>query len=393
MSEAASLAFRLTDVSKVYRVYARPVDRVLELLGRHKYHRDFVALQPFSLDIRQGVSLGIVGDNGAGKSTLMHLLAGSHQPTSGTIERWGQVLGLLELGVGFHPEFTGRQNVFFYGDTLGLERSFVRRRLESILDFSELGEFIDQPLRTYSTGMRVRLAFALVASLEPDILIVDEALAVGDMHFQKKCIDRMTEFRRSGKTIVFCSHSLYQVGVFCDEVLWMQHGAVRMYGPPEQVLPAYEAYQMAKDGPLDEQSAAEGKSSLARISRFDVVSPLPMEPGGTLCVRWEAEAASGFHYHISLSLKMDNGRGVFVTGSHLRNLPPLQGDRTGEIRFPQLPLLGGVYSLHLRLWDDHGLVQLDERLIDQVIVLRTGPDLGLVRLPCEWQVLDVGVGV
>lgn len=380
-----ALAFRLVDASKAYKVYERPMDRVIELLGRQRRHREFVALQALTLDVPKGVSLGIVGDNGAGKSTLMHLLAGSHQPSTGRIERYGTVLGLLELGVGFHPEFSGRDNIFFYGDMLGLDRRFVAARFDEVVRFAEIEDFIDQPLRTYSTGMKVRLAFALVASLDPDILIVDEALAVGDMHFQKKCIDRMMAFRREGKTIVLCSHSMYQIGTFCDEVLWMQAGRLRLRGTPEEVLPAYEAYQMAKDRADDIPEHTYSRADV-RVARFEVATPLPMGTGDDLGIEWSVEAPASVRFHVTISLKMDSGRGVFVTGSQLRGDPALEGTTGGRLTFQNVPLMGGEYLLHFRVWDDAGLVLWDEAVLDNIVVRKQGRELGVVRLHHEWAV-------
>ncbi|PIE82808.1 MAG: hypothetical protein CSA09_05195 [Candidatus Contendobacter odensis] len=195
MSEQ-NYALQVSKLSKVYRLYDRPVDRLKELLFRRRYHSDFTALQDVSFELKRGRTLGIVGDNGAGKSTLLQLIAGTLTPTSGRVEHNGSVLGLLELGVGFHVEFSGRQNILLYGDVLGLPRQTVQARIDEIIAFSELAAFIDRPLKTYSTGMRMRLAFSLIASLDPDILIVDEALAVGDIYFQKKCIDRMTDIKK-----------------------------------------------------------------------------------------------------------------------------------------------------------------------------------------------------
>lgn len=381
-------AFRLENASKCYRLYERPIDRVRELLTRRARHREFVALQPLTLEVRRGASLGIVGDNGAGKSTLMHLLAGSHTPSTGTVQRNGTVLGLLELGVGFHPDFSGRDNVFFYGDMLGLPRAFVAARYDEVVAFAEIGEFIDQPLRTYSTGMRVRLAFALVACLDPDTLIVDEALSVGDMHFQKKCIDRMTAFRKAGKTIVLCSHSLYQVSTFCDEVLWMQQGALRMRGTPEVVLPAYEAYQMGKE--RAQVAVNRTAEAPARIQLLEVASTLPMRTGEDLRFRWRVSGKPETRYHLTFSLKMDDGRGVFVTGSALSGRAPLQGDAAGELVFPAVPLMGGEYSMHLRVWDDAGLVLYDEEHLQGISVVRDGKEWGVVRLHCEWHEAEGG---
>lgn len=379
-------AIRLEGASKVYKVYDRPLDRVWELFGRRR-HREFNALAPISLTVRQATTLGIVGDNGAGKSTLMHLLVGSHQPTTGSVTRRGKVLGLLELGVGFHLEFSGRDNIYFHGDMLGLERSFVKQRFDEIVAFAELQDFIDLPLRTYSTGMRMRLAFALVASLDPDVLIVDEALAVGDMHFQKKCIDRMMAFRRAGKTIVLCSHSLYHIGIFCDEVLWMKGGQVHKRGTPQEVLPVYEAYQLAKEERA--QTVAGGASAFARIERLTVESPLPMDTGDDLRIRWQVAARDNVAFHVSFSLKMDDGRGVFVTGSLLQAHAAMHGQVAGELSFPAVPLMGGVYSIHMRVWDDAGLVLYAEERIPEIVVRRQGDELGLVRLPCEWRYLTV----
>lgn len=374
---------RLDGASKVFRAYARPLDRVLELFGRPARCREFVALEPLDLHIRAGTALGLVGDNGAGKSTLLHLLAGSHEPSRGRVECAGNVLGLLELGVGFHGEFSGRENVFFYGDMLGLERAFVASRYDEIVAFAELGEFMSQPLRTYSTGMKMRLAFALVASLDPDILIVDEALAVGDMHFQKKCIDRMMAFKRAGKTIVLCSHSMYQISTFCDEVLWLQGGRRRMQGTPEEVLPAYEAYQMAKTREAEAVSPVPS-AGRARIAHFGVSSRLPMHTGEDLVVEWCIDAPADERYHVTVSLKMDSGRGIFVTGTQLRGEPAPSGATTGRLVFPAVGLMGGEYILHFRLWDDAGLVLWDEAVVDGFPVVKQGREMGVVRLPHVW---------
>lgn len=375
-------AFRLENISKIYPLYTHPLERLRELFGGGVRHREFVALHPLTLEIQRGSSLGIVGDNGAGKSTLMHLLAGSHQSSSGQVLRNGKVLGLLELGVGFHADFSGHDNIFFYADMLGLERAFVAARYDEIIAFAEIGEFIDQPLRTYSTGMRVRLAFALVACLDPDILIVDEALSVGDIHFQKKCIDRMNAFRRAGKTIILCSHSLYQVSTFCDEVIWMQGGRIRLHDTPEVVLPAYEAYQMGKR--RETQTASRNPDAPARIHTLRLASDAALISGADLDIEWQVEAATDTRYHLSFSLKMDDGRGVFVTGTALRGEAPFCGSRAGRLHFPATPLMGGEYAMHMRVWDDEGLVLYDEELLSPIRLQRDSKEMGIVRLPCQW---------
>lgn len=383
-AKGRSLAIRMRGVGKSYSIYAQPRDRLLELITRRVRHRTFTALAPISLDVFKGECLGIVGANGAGKSTLMHLLVGSHKPSSGELNVQGKVLGLLELGVGFHPEFSGRENIYFYGDTLGLDRRFVHARIPDILDFSEIADFIDQPLRTYSTGMRVRLAFALVASLDPDVLIVDEALSVGDLHFQKKCIDRMTDFRRSGKTIVFCSHSRYQIEQFCDRVLWLDNGRLRMLGTPAEVMPQYEADQLARSE-YDYVPQAGRAHTPVRIKEFVLETPQPMQEGDDLVVHWRVEPTGDAAYHVSLSLKLESGRGLAVVGSRFRGEPALRGARHGRVVFRGVPLIGGSFVLQLRVWDDEALIELDDRVIDNIVVKRSDGHMGVLRLPYEWE--------
>jgi ABC-type polysaccharide/polyol phosphate transport system ATPase subunit len=389
MMVPTGVALRVSGLGKLYRLYDSPAQQVRELLLRRPAGKELHALRDVSFELPEGRTLGVIGDNGAGKSTLLQLIAGALTPSTGTIECRGKVLGLLELGLGFHPEFTGRENVLFYGDVLGLSRAEVAGRFDEIADFSELGEFLDRPLKTYSTGMRMRLAFSLVSSLDPDVLIVDEALAVGDLHFQKKCIDRMMDLKARGRTIVFCSHSTYQVGIFCDEVLWIKAGSIHMRGEPAQVLPLYEAYQAQKD-----TTAADAVSHGAlggmpvRITDLAWVGERPLRTGRDLVVRLRLECvADDLPYHVSLSLKMDNGRGVYVTGTHLAGRPPLRGrDREVLVTYTQAPLLGGLYSLHARVFDDQGLMVYHEKALPEVEVAREGRELGVCRLAHRWEV-------
>ena len=206
-------AVRAVDVSKHYDIYRRPIDRLIELLTRRPRHVVFPALEGVSFDVEKGETVGIIGQNGAGKSTLLKLLCGVTQPSSGTLETHGTIASILELGTGFHPEFSGRDNAALNAAILGLTPSEVRERLPAILEFSELGSFLDRPVKTYSSGMYMRLAFSVAVNVDPDILVIDEALAVGDGHFQKKCIDKIREFQEAGKTILFCSHALYYISL------------------------------------------------------------------------------------------------------------------------------------------------------------------------------------
>ncbi|MCB1776663.1 MAG: ABC transporter ATP-binding protein [Candidatus Competibacteraceae bacterium] len=381
-------ALRISNLSKVYRLYDQPIDRLKELLFRQRRHNDFVALREVNFDLPHGCTLGVVGNNGAGKSTLLQMIAGTLTPTTGTIERDGTVLGLLELGVGFHAEFTGRQNIFLYGDVLGLPRRLVQAAFDEIVAFAELESFIDRPLKTYSTGMRMRLAFSLIASLDPDILIVDEALSVGDVYFQKKCIDRMMEFRNRGRAILFCSHSLYQISMFCDETLWLEEGCVRQHGQTSRVLPAYEAWQAQRNA-YREQADADARPEMpARILSLELLNARPCRRGDDLCFRLELECArDDLPYHLTLSIKMDDGRGVYVTGTHLAGRPPLLGKRREvRITYPKAPLLGGLYSAHARIFDDQGLMVYHEKILPELEVRKDSRELGICYLENVWEI-------
>jgi lipopolysaccharide transport system ATP-binding protein len=230
------------NLNKDFRIYERPQDRLLELLLRKPRHRVFHVLQDISFNVLEGRSLGIIGDNGAGKSTLMKCLVGTLQPSSGAIDIRGQVAALLELGAGFHPEFSGRRNIYLNASLLGVPDDDIEKLENDIIEFSELQDFIDQPVKTYSSGMYVRLAFSIATMVRPDVLVIDEALSVGDIAFQKKCVQRMNEFRQQQKTMVFCSHSMYHVQELCDTAIWLEKGRIREIGKSEDVVANYEDY-------------------------------------------------------------------------------------------------------------------------------------------------------
>src|SRR6266513_687708 len=240
-------AVRAVDLTKHYDIYPRPLDRLIEMLTRRPRHTVFPALQDVTFDVERGETIGIIGQNGAGKSTLLKLLCGVTRPSSGTLEAHGNIASILELGTGFHPEFSGRDNAALNAAILGLSPSEVKRKLPLILEFSELGTFLDRPVKTYSSGMYMRLAFSVAVNVDPDILGIDEALAVGDGHFQKKCVDKIREFQEEGKTILFCSHGLYHVSTICKRTLWLDHGRVMRYGPSLDVVHEYETFLLQRD--------------------------------------------------------------------------------------------------------------------------------------------------
>ena len=230
-------------LSKRFMMYNRPLDRLLDWITPARLHqgRPFWALRDISFEIATGCSMGIVGVNGAGKSTLLKILTGTTLHTSGAFHVEGRISSLLELGTGFHPEFTGRQNIHFGGKMAGLTDEELRDKFDSIIEFSELGPFIEQPVRTYSSGMVLRLGFALASSVDPDVLIIDEALSVGDLHFQQKCLRRIREFHERGTTVLFVSHDPGMIKNFCTEAILLDQGRMIDRGSPDQVLDYYTA--------------------------------------------------------------------------------------------------------------------------------------------------------
>src|SRR5271168_644638 len=247
---SSDLAISVRGVSKAYRIdrttekHSTMAETLLDKL-RHPFRKSnveqFMALSNVSFDVKQGDVVGIIGRNGAGKSTLLKILSRITEPTTGVIDLYGRVGSLLEVGTGFHPELTGRENIYLSGAILGMSRVEIDRKMDAIVAFAEVERFLSSPLKFYSTGMQMRLAFAVAARLEPEILLVDEVLAVGDLEFQKKCLGKMQEVSRSGRTIVFVSHQMNQIRRLCERALWIDAGQIRESGPTGQIVAKYES--------------------------------------------------------------------------------------------------------------------------------------------------------
>ncbi len=239
--ESSSLAVTAHDVGKCYHIYDQPQDRLKQALFRRRrqYFREFWALRDVSFELRKGEALGIVGRNGSGKSTLLQIIAGTLRPSTGEIHVTGRVAALLELGSGFNPEFTGRENAYMNGSILGLSHDEMDARFDDIAAFADIGEFLEQPVKTYSSGMLVRLAFAVQVQLRPDILIVDEALSVGDQLFQKRCFQKLDELRNSGVSLLFVSHDQESVRTLTNQAIMLHEGHIRSIGAPAEVVLDY----------------------------------------------------------------------------------------------------------------------------------------------------------
>lgn len=403
-------AIRLHGAGRTYSLYERPLDRVLEIFMQRRRHQEVAALRPTDLDVPRGQVLGVIGNNGAGKSTLLKLIAGTLTPSAGEVEVRGSVAALLELGGGFHPDMTGRENVFLKGAIMGIGRDSMTRLYDEIADFAGLNEFMDQAVKTYSSGMFMRLAFAVATCVEPNILLIDEALSVGDGAFARKSFDRIMAFKSNGCTILFCSHSLYQVEAVCDRVIWIDRGVVRMDGVPSDVIGAYNTFVNTETVPelanaghrrlngdaIDAPGQIRSKSGVARLHRVTV--SVDSESGRRLKLRSKESDLSVEVDFVSdpamepptvgVAITKMDGQVVCSAGSH-NDGRRLQRDADGRgsvtLCFPEMPILKGIYGVDVYLLCENGIHVYEEAsLVAELNVVQSGLEQGVVSLPHEW---------
>ena len=368
-----SFVISVENLSKSYNMYNRPQDRLLEILTFNKktYHKKFWALKDISLIIPKGKTIGMIGQNGSGKSTLLQIICGTLQKTQGQIYVNGRISALLELGTGFNPEFTGRQNVYMYCALMGLTQEETDRRIHDIEFFAEIGEFIDQPVKTYSSGMYVRLAFSAAVNVEPDILVVDEALAVGDMYFQLKCINKIKQFKEQGKTIIFVTHDTYTVKNICDYAIWINHGKIELQGEVGWVVDEYEKFMKRLSGLSTDIAVSElpeiGENEILRILsvQFEDNDSNPKDVfkiGADVKAVIEYEVYkeienivggiaifdSTGHYLCGLNTKLDKIRIKESIGKHRLKLS-----------YKSLNLLPGTYFVDVGFFEESAVARLD----------------------------------
>jgi lipopolysaccharide transport system ATP-binding protein len=396
-------AIHIRNLGKCYQMYNKPHDRLLQMLvrGRKQYYREFWALQDVSLEIAKGEVLGIVGSNGAGKSTLLQLVCGTLHPTTGSVAVQGRIAALLELGAGFNPEFSGRENVYLSATVMGLSKEEIDARYTDIVAFSGIADFIEQPVKTYSSGMYVRLAFSIAINIDPDILIIDEALSVGDGEFGRKSFERIMALKDAGKTILFCSHALYQVEALCNRAIWLDHGKVQVVGLPAQVLVAYNEYldSLGKEPEHLPEPAAPvrtGPKGTARIVQINV--SVDGESGSELEARSrESDVAITLGFASDPALPAPSV-GVVITDTASRTIASSgtkndgltvarQPDGTGEVSlvFEQIPLLKGSYWIHVFLMCENAVHFYEvANMVAKLHVSQQGLEVGVVTLPHRW---------
>lgn len=402
-AETNRIAVRADSISKVYRLYDTPLDRLRELVFRSPRHRAFHALKDVSFELPGGKALGLIGENGAGKSTLLKIVAGTTRATSGSVRRTGVVASILELGMGFHPEFTGRENARMNAVLLGLTGPQIRRRMPEMEEFAELGDFFDRPVRTYSSGMALRLAFAVATHADADVLIVDEALAVGDGYFQKKSIDRITDFQKRGGTLLFCSHALYYVSLLCDQAIWLKQGEVASAGPALPVVRAYEAFLQQKEqerAEADATAPAPAATEGRRPARFTDVfvhdgSGYPRSEfasGETVAIDLAFETADpSLAFHLRVGADREDGVQAFAVDTRTEPFAPLTGRRSYRLKLvlPEIPIAQGEFRLYAFLGDETALHLHDLKVLRPGFTV-VSPDyaVGLIRPRHFWTVTE-----
>ncbi len=436
-----ALAIRAEDVTKIYRRYAhkRQFATLKSAILSGSLVRDlrpdetFRALDGVSFDVQAGKTYGIIGRNGSGKSTMLKCVAGITKPTTGRVTVNGRISALIELGAGFHPEISGRENVFINGIMLGLSKAEIERRFDEIVEFAELAPFIDAPVKTYSSGMYMRLGFAVAVHVDPDVLLVDEVLAVGDEGFAHKCLDKFAEFRRRGKTILLVTHSLGLVERFCDEALWLDKGKVRAVGLPKRVVDAYvtqveeseEAFLAAGDArnrqrvdlgagttvaagsgadaavtagnvqaPADMFQAEAGRwgSGDVEITKVDLVGPdgqvgHVFHSGDSMTIRLQIKAQGTVKdFVFGVGLFNADGVCIYGTNTNIEEMSAQQIDGEGEVRFviEDLALTEGTFKLDLAVHRLDGVPYDYHRQLYTFRVKSRVKDVGFFRPKHSW---------
>ena len=411
---AREIAIAVHEVTKKFRIHNDRKTNLKELFsarGRTNRNEDFWALKGVSLDIPRGKTFGLIGHNGSGKSTLLKLVAGIHRPTSGTITAAGRVSAMLELGAGFHPEMSGRDNIYLNGSILGMTRKQIDAAMDDILEFSGLGDFIDTPVKVYSSGMYVRLGFAIAVNLDPEILIIDEVIAVGDEAFQRRCFDHLYELRRKGVTIVLVTHSLSLVADLCDEAAWLDGGTLKAVGPAREVVDAYlgavnRREAEGRDGTgsaaaTDHEAAPdefEGKtprrgSGEVRVTGVQYLGEDGADRGflstgrpGAVRISYSADVDLPA---VTFGLAFVHESGVQAAGPNSGYGPDTfavsAGTGTVDYALDSLPLQPGEYLLSVAIVDKgHMYDYIDRAFVLKVRAEDAVTEPGLVRMPGRW---------
>jgi len=395
------------DLEGVGKRFVRHTDRrnsIKERIvrGRSRKPEDFWAVRDVSLQIPKGSVYGLIGHNGSGKSTLLKMIGGIYRPTTGSITTDGRVAALIELGAGFHPDMTGRENIGLNGSILGLPRKEIAAVTDEIIEFSGLGDFIDDPVKHYSSGMYVRLGFSVAVHMKPDVLLIDEVLAVGDEEFQRKCFDHLYALRKSGRTIIVVSHGLGQLEGLCDEIAWLERGVMLEHGPAVDTIASYLRRVNADEAARNPMVAAvreDGEENRAgdqtiRVRTAEIVdlegnALSHAETGSTFSIRLGLSApVAVLGPNVRVALQHDSGSLVTMVSNHQQDVDfgYVEGDRTVDIALTDNPLLPGRYRVHIDVFDHTGSRLIDSwnDAVEFAVRSQSGEfGQGFVKLPAQ----------
>lgn len=407
-------AIQAVNLSKCYQLYQHPKDRLKQFLWPHqwlgprRFFRELWALHEVNLSVMPGEVVGIVGQNGSGKSTLLQLVCGTLTPTSGEVQVNGRIAALLELGAGFNPEFSGRENILMSSTIMGLSQSEIADRIDDIIDFSGVGDFIDQPVKTYSSGMYVRLAFSVAINVDPDILVIDEALSVGDGAFARKSFARIMQMRDTGKTILFCSHSLFQVESLCARTIWINRGRIMLDGESAEVVTAYQAFldkntpNLANDAPTPftnkviTSENCKPPSGTARLLKVALQENNANTHASIMSGESSIQVSIAFASdpslpcpNVAMTLQTPDGRTITSAATWEDQFVlhrTTEGMGEINLKLDEIPLLKGEYLVNIYLMCERGLHIYDTAIAAATLQIKQSSRLqGYFSIPHRWE--------
>ena len=412
----SEVVIKVRDLVKKYNIYDDPMDRLKETLSiRHKcYHREFVALNGLTFDVEKGDAVGILGKNGSGKSTLLKMITGVLTPTSGTIEIKGVISAILELGTGFNMEYTGMENIYLNGTMMGYTREEMETRVKDIVEFADIGDFINQPVKIYSSGMFARLAFAVASNVNPDILIVDEALAVGDTRFQIKCIEKMKSLKEQGTTVLFVSHATEQIKRFCNKAIWIKDGKIEAQGESSEIADIYEDFMKyvavdnqadvrmeVKEEVVEEAVEEEDNGEFKMPSNEDTLASIREVKLSKDKLRTFEDLEVEITYDIyrekidsfllGAAIYTPSRDYIFGPNTYLEKVevPNTFGRHKVIYRIPKMPLLGGTYTIDVGIFTDESIVNLDYKTaVCEFVIANKYISEGKFYINHEWNVIE-----
>ncbi|MEM9038651.1 MAG: ABC transporter ATP-binding protein [Actinomycetota bacterium] len=397
-------ALSVRNVRKTFRIHTDKASSIKGFLagGGRNRSREFTALDDVSFDVEVGEAVGIIGHNGSGKSTLLKCMAKILTPNEGEVLVTKRMAALLELGAGFHPELTGRDNVFLNASILGMPRREIEQRFDDIVDFSGLHEFIDAPVKTYSSGMYVRLGFAVAINVDPELLLIDEVLAVGDITFQQKCMEKFVEYRDEGRTLVLVTHDSGSVRHFCDRAIWLDHGKVMADGQPAEVIDEYNEKMLGGEAAGDGSGGIRRGSGEITVERVELLvdgqPAAAVRSGGDLVVRMNFTTTERVPNPV-FAIRLSSLVGVEVTAPSTRDVDQVaeyvEGSGWVDVRFSNLPLVPGPYVVHTEV-TGYGRKHIYDHIQNaqsfDVVAGNTPETEGLVTMRPSWSIEGTGVG-